>query len=97
MVGGAAGSAGKKFDVEERMKARIEAAGFVNIREKLYKCPIGEWAKNPIPKEAGKFNKLQTEQGMEGVSNIESSKKYFELTGDSMRCSCLLSSAYHSH
>ena len=49
------------------MRARIEAAGFINVNEKVYKVPIGEWAKNPVMKEAGKFNKMQALMGMEGM------------------------------
>lgn len=41
------------------MKAAIEAAGFVNVREKEYNEPMGEWIKNARLKEAGEFNKAQ--------------------------------------
>lgn len=64
----AAENAGKKLDTLDTMRARIEAAGFVNIREKVYKVPLGEWTKNPILREAGRFNKRHLEEGIEGYA-----------------------------
>ena len=63
---------GKKLDTEEKMKGRIEAAGFVNVHERMYKVPVGDWAKNPMLKEAGRFQKMQFLVGMEGVSSCGS-------------------------
>ena len=63
---------GKKLDTEETMKGRIEAAGFVNVHERMYKVPVDDWAKNPILKEAGRFQKMQFLVGMEGVSSCGS-------------------------
>ena len=57
---------GKGIDTMNTMRARIEAAGFTNIHEKLYKVPTGDWAKNKILKEAGRLNLIQFKQGMEG-------------------------------
>lgn len=57
---------GKPFDSIDKSKARIEAAGFKNIQEKWYKVPLGEWVKNPLLKEAGKFCKTQVLEGLEG-------------------------------
>lgn len=71
VIDGASNSAGMMFDVEEHIRPCIEAACSTNIQEKLYKCPVGGWAKNPILKEAGKFCKLQIEWGMDKVSNLE--------------------------
>lgn len=59
---------GKKIDTEETLRSKIEAAGFTNIHEKVYKVPIGEWTKNPLLKEAGKYEKMQILEGLEGVS-----------------------------
>lgn len=59
---------GKEIDTEETFKGHIEAAGFTNIHEKVYRVPVGEWTKDPILKEAGKFQKLQILEGLEGVS-----------------------------
>ena len=52
------GTSGKKFDTGDTMKGKIEATGFENLQEKLYKVPLGDWAKNPVLREAGKFNRL---------------------------------------
>ena len=64
----AATKSGKDADTFFTMRDRIDAAGFTNVREKLYKVPMGEWTKNPILKEAGKYNKLQLISGQEGYA-----------------------------
>lgn len=61
-----AATTGKPLDTVDTMRAAIENAGFINVREKVYKVPVGDWAKNPILKEAGRVNKAQLLQGMEG-------------------------------
>ena len=66
----ACGLSGKDANTTDTMRAKIESAGFVNLHEKVYKLPVGDWAKDPVLKEAGKFNKIQFEQGMEGVSAV---------------------------
>lgn len=68
MIIDAGGQSGKHFDTSDTMKAAIEAAGFVNVQEKVYKIPIGEWTKNPLLKEAGKFNKAHILAGIEGYA-----------------------------
>lgn len=47
------------MDTTDHMKRRIEAAGFMNVQEKRYKSPIGDWPKNPEVKEAGNFCKTK--------------------------------------
>ena len=64
----AGAKSGNPFDTANTMKAAIEAAGFVNLRQKEYKVPIGEWTKNAPLKEAGKFNKVQVLNGIEGYA-----------------------------
>lgn len=64
----AAEKTGKKLDTAHTMRARIEAAGFINVREKTYKIPVGEWTRNPMLREAGRFNKAQLLEGMEGYA-----------------------------
>lgn len=59
---------GRPLDTVDTMKAGIEAAGFVNVKEKVYKVPMGEWAKNEILKEAGRFSKISGLAGMEGYA-----------------------------
>lgn len=65
---GAGVKSGKPFDTASTMKAAIEAAEFVNVREKEYKVPIGEWTKNACLKEAGKSNRVQILDGLEGYA-----------------------------
>lgn len=59
---------GKRLETIETFKGRIEAGGFTNIQEKLYELPVGDWAKSPILKEAGKFNKQHFEEGLGGYA-----------------------------
>lgn len=59
---------GRPLDTVDTMKAGIEAAGFVNVKEKMYKVPMGEWAKNEMLKEAGRFSKISGLAGMEGYA-----------------------------
>lgn len=60
--------AGRPFNTYDTMKDSIEAAGFTNIQEKIYKVPIGTWAKNPILKDGGRLNEEQFREGMEGYA-----------------------------
>lgn len=62
--------AGKRPDTEETFKPKIEAAGFTNIQEKMYKVPVGDWAGNPLLKEAGRVHRAQLLEGAEGVSDL---------------------------
>lgn len=64
----AAAKAGKGLDSVFKARARIEAAGFVNIQEKLYKVLLGDWAKNPMLKKARRFCKVQLLSGLVGYS-----------------------------
>lgn len=57
---------GKPMDTIDQFKSRIEKAGFINVHEKIYKVPMGDWVKNPVLKEAGRFCKTQFLEGMEG-------------------------------
>lgn len=59
---------GRPLDTVDTMKAAIETAGFVNIKEKVYKVPNGEWAKNKTLKEAGRFSKIAALAGLEGYA-----------------------------
>ena len=57
---------GKNINTFDTIKASIEAAGFVNVQEKLYKAPVGDWTTNPLLKEVGRYHKHQVMEGMEG-------------------------------
>lgn len=59
---------GRDLDTIDRFKARIENAGFINVHVKEYKVPIGDWAKNPQLKEAGRLLKQQLLAGLEGYA-----------------------------
>ncbi|OBT62535.1 hypothetical protein VE03_07387 [Pseudogymnoascus sp. 23342-1-I1] len=61
-----AAHAGRPLDTQLTMRDSIAAAGFTEIREKLYKCPIGEWPKHPIYKDAGRVNAVHWKSGLEG-------------------------------
>lgn len=52
--------------VPDLMRTGIESAGFTNVREKTFKMPIGDWAKHPIYKEAGRLNMMAYKEGLEG-------------------------------
>ncbi len=73
------------------MKAYIDAVGFVNTVEKVWKAPIRGWAAEPKMKEIGHWGLLELEMGLEGftmalltrvlrVSKVSSSYYGFELT-----------------
>lgn len=59
---------GRPLDTEQTMRASVEKAGFVNVHEKLYKCPIGGWPKEKIYKDAGNVNRAHWNAGLEGWS-----------------------------
>lgn len=63
---GCAERAGRPLDTQLTMKASIEKAGFVNVQEKLYKCPLGSWPKHKIYKDAGRVNMEHWKTGLEG-------------------------------
>lgn len=50
------------------MKARIEAAGFINVHVQDYKIPLGTWPKHPIYKDAGRVKAAEVKSGIEGWS-----------------------------
>ena len=59
---------GKTIDTISEFESRISAAGFTNVHEKVYKVPVGDWVKDPVLKEAGKFHKMIVEGGMKGYA-----------------------------
>ncbi len=50
------------------MRASIEAAGFVDVHERLYKVPMGPWAKDKLLKEVGVLNLQHWKSGLEGYA-----------------------------
>jgi hypothetical protein len=63
---GCAERAGRPLDTQLTMKASLEKAGFVNVQEKLYKCPIGSWPRYKVYKDAGRVNMEHWKTGLEG-------------------------------
>jgi SAM-dependent methyltransferase len=63
---GCGARSGRPLDTQETMKDRILAAGFVNVQEDLFKCPLGPWPKGNRIKEAGKVNWQHWNAGFEG-------------------------------
>lgn len=52
----------------DEAKEKMVKAGFVDVQEHRFKCPVGPWAKDPRLKVLGKYNRLQWEMGIEGWS-----------------------------
>lgn len=48
------------------MRASMEKAGFVDIHEKVYKVPLGPWARDPVLKELGLLHTQHWSTGLEG-------------------------------
>lgn len=59
-------AAGRPLNTQLTMRDAIERAGFTEIHEKEYKCPIGPWPKHPVYKDAGRVNSVQWRSGLEG-------------------------------
>ena len=57
---------GKTLHIVDEAREKMITAGFRNVVEHRYKCPIGPWPKDPHLKELGRYNRLQWEEGMEG-------------------------------
>ncbi|KAF3386801.1 Secondary metabolism regulator LAE1 [Penicillium rolfsii] len=65
---GCAERAGRSLTTQETMRASIEAAGFVDVHERLYKVPMGPWAKDKLLKEIGLLNLQHWTAGLEGYA-----------------------------
>ena len=48
------------------MRRAFERAGFVNVHDQLFKCPIGAWPKNRTLKEMGRVNFDHWSSGLDG-------------------------------
>ncbi|KAB8248064.1 S-adenosyl-L-methionine-dependent methyltransferase [Aspergillus flavus] len=59
---------GKTLRIVDEAKEKMIKAGFVDVQEHRFKCPVGPWAKDPRLKVLGKYNRLQWEMGIEGWS-----------------------------
>lgn len=59
-------NAGRPADTYATMRKRIERAGFINVQEKDYMCPIGGWHPDPTLRDAGIIGKEVFKSGAEG-------------------------------
>jgi len=59
---------GKKMNVAETQKQKLVDAGFVDVREDVYKVPIGPWAKESSLKEQGRYELAQMSDAVEPFS-----------------------------
>lgn len=57
---------GRPLNTQETMRDGIAAAGFVNVQDDLFKCPLGAWPKGERLKQAGKVNWAHWNTGFEG-------------------------------
>ncbi|KAB8235638.1 class I SAM-dependent methyltransferase [Aspergillus alliaceus] len=55
---------GKDFDTVSTWKGRMEKAGFVNVREDVYKLPQSPWPKDPKMKELGRYHQVNMIEAM---------------------------------
>lgn len=51
-----------------KLRSYAEAAGFINIREEMFKIPLGPWPKDPELKQIGLIDLVQLLDGLEGFS-----------------------------
>ena len=63
---GCAERAGRPLSTQETMGQRIANAGFINLQEDLFKCPLGSWPKDKYMKEAGRVNFHHWSAGLDG-------------------------------
>ncbi|KAH0556182.1 hypothetical protein GP486_005887 [Trichoglossum hirsutum] len=60
--------AGRRLDIARTYKAAIEKTGFVDVRDDIYKNPVGTWPKEKRLKEIGQWGTLSTLEGLEAYS-----------------------------
>ncbi len=46
----------------------LQEAGFVNVEEKIWKVPVGAWARDPKMKIIGQYNRCVIQDALSGVS-----------------------------
>ncbi|KAK7414827.1 hypothetical protein QQX98_006342 [Neonectria punicea] len=59
---------GKPIDCVGDWKYKLDQAGFVDIHQEIRKAPIGAWAKDPILKEVGKYQAMQSLQAIDSYT-----------------------------
>ncbi|PGG97220.1 hypothetical protein AJ80_09725 [Polytolypa hystricis UAMH7299] len=60
-----AAMSGKRFNLAMELKQVCVEAGFVNVEDHVFKCPIGTWAKDPKLKEIGRYAQLHILEAVE--------------------------------
>ncbi|CAK3830603.1 Hypothetical predicted protein [Lecanosticta acicola] len=63
---GCAERSGRPLSTQETMCQRIANAGFVNLKDDLFRCPLGTWPKDKRMKEAGRVNFHHWSAGLDG-------------------------------
>jgi hypothetical protein len=56
---------GKQIDIQPFLKENIEKAGFVDVVEKKFKWPIGDWPADARLKDIGRWNAQHWIEGIE--------------------------------
>ncbi|ODH52905.1 hypothetical protein GX48_00772 [Paracoccidioides brasiliensis] len=59
---------GKELGVEERWRVGMEEAGFVGVKEMVYKVPLSAWPKDPHMKELGRYQAAYTQEMLQSYS-----------------------------
>ncbi|KAL1892379.1 hypothetical protein Sste5346_007117 [Sporothrix stenoceras] len=67
-IGEGLGKFGVKIYSPEDNPARLEAAGFVDIRHSIDKVPVGTWPKDPNMKMIGLYNRSTVYDGLHGIT-----------------------------
>ncbi|KAK0707918.1 S-adenosyl-L-methionine-dependent methyltransferase [Lasiosphaeris hirsuta] len=52
----------------EKNSTNLQAAGFVNVNEKIFKVPLGTWPRDPKMKTIGLYNQYIIEDGLQGIA-----------------------------
>ena len=55
---------GMRFDIGDRIKGRMEAAGFVNVVERRMPWLVGGWSKDEHQRKIGQWNQLRIDIGI---------------------------------
>lgn len=56
---------GKTLRIVDEAREKMIAAGFTDVVERRFRCPIGTWPKNTHFKQLGRYNRLQWEEGIQ--------------------------------
>ncbi|RSL49825.1 hypothetical protein CEP54_012244 [Fusarium duplospermum] len=59
---------GKSLEGAIGWKEKLEKAGFVDVKQEIFKIPIGPWPKDPKLKEIGKYQIIQQIQAVESYT-----------------------------